>query len=90
MGLLKRSEWIGRLAARNHMGNQIKPRLAPLRPISKAQALKEVVEQSLDLELRGKPGFDLIAHMVSSGQWCYSLDCYSLRKAVSLVERLTL
>ena len=59
-----------------------------LNRIPKSMALKELVEQSLDLELWGPPGLELLAEVVRGAE-CYSLTCDDLSEAVALVESLT-
>ena len=59
-----------------------------LNPIPKSMALKELVEQSLDLELRGPPGLELLAEVIRGAE-CYSLSCDDLPKATKLIESLT-
>ena len=59
-----------------------------LRAIPKTQALKEMVEQSLDLELWGPPGLELLAQVIRGAE-CYSLNCNDLQMATRLIEDLT-
>ncbi len=59
-----------------------------LRPIPRSQAMKELVEQSLDLRLWGPSGLELLARVVREAQ-CYSLISNDLQEAVAVVERLT-
>ena len=53
-----------------------------------SMALKELVEQSLDLELWGPPGLALLAEVVRGAER-YSLTCNDLTEGVALVESLT-
>ena len=59
-----------------------------LSPIPKSRALKELVEQSLDLQLWGTSGLDLLVELVRDAE-CYYLNCNDLTEAVALVENLT-
>ncbi len=51
-------------------------------------ALKELVEQSLDLELWGPPGLERLAEVIRGAE-CYSLTCDDLQMATTLIEDLT-
>lgn len=59
-----------------------------LRPIPSSRAMKELVEQSLDLKLSGSPGLNLTTDMVRGAE-CYPLACNDLATAATLVEILT-
>jgi hypothetical protein len=61
--------------------------MAALKPIPKSQALKALVEQSLDLQLWGPPGLDLLVQLVRDAH-CYSLATNNLKVAAALVEGL--
>lgn len=72
----------------------IVPRYQPgqattLEPISRSLALKELIEQSLDLQIRGGRGLEMLVEVVRSAE-CYSLSVSSLRKASELVKGLTI
>jgi hypothetical protein len=60
-----------------------------LAPISRSVALKELIEQSLDLQLRGKDGLAMLVELVREAD-CYSLSISSLKEAAELVKELTL
>jgi len=59
-----------------------------LTPISRSQALKELVDQSMGPWLPGSHRLDLLVRVVGGAQ-CYSLTSNDLGKVVELVESLT-
>jgi hypothetical protein len=86
-GLLRRGEV-------NSYELVIVPRYQPgqetvLTPISRSLALKELIEQSLDLQLRGAEGLEMLVELVREAD-CYSLSTSSLKETAELVKGLTL
>jgi hypothetical protein len=72
----------------------IVPRYQPgqatvLKQIPRSLALKELIEQSLDLQIRGGKGLEMLVRVVKRAD-CYSLSISSLREASELVKGLTL
>ena len=59
-----------------------------LKRIKKSSALTALVTQSLNLQLRGAMGFELIASLVDHAE-CYALHTGSLRRAAELLTELT-
>jgi len=68
------------------------PRYAPqeatsLQPVSKTAALARLVQESLNLSLLGKDGFDILFDVVQRAK-CYALTTNNLTQAVQLLEGL--
>ena len=59
-----------------------------LQPTKKTDALRVMVEESLDLELRGAEGFDRLVETVKAAD-CYSLNVNDPERAIELMMDLT-
>ena len=59
-----------------------------LKPISKSEALRDLVDQSMDLKLWGASGLDMLVQVVQRAE-CYVLCSNRLDESVALVKELT-
>jgi hypothetical protein len=59
-----------------------------LKPVSKSEALRDLVDQSMDLQLWGSSGLDMLVEVVRRAE-CYLLTSNSLTESVALVRELT-
>jgi hypothetical protein len=65
-----------------------RPRVqASLKPLAKSAALATLVEQSMNLAIRGESGFQVLARLVQTAD-CYSLTYSDISSAVNLVRSL--
>ncbi|MFQ6027866.1 MAG: hypothetical protein ACE5Q6_10280 [Dehalococcoidia bacterium] len=58
-----------------------------LKPISKSEALRDLVDQSMDLKLWGSTGLDMLVKVVQQAE-CYALCSNRLADSVALVQEL--
>lgn len=68
--------------------NAAQPGRGVLQRLPKSDAVTRMVEQSMDLALRGAKGLNVIVDLVRRAE-CYALDTTDLRRAVGEVKRLT-
>ena len=59
-----------------------------LKPVSRSEALRDLVDQSMDLQLWGAGGLDVLVEVVRRAE-CYLLTSNSLAESVALVRELT-